>query len=202
MKNLPYPYYAFEPIISEEAMIEHHLKHHKGYVEKLTETLKDYPDLVFNLGGVEGLISQPKLIPSEIKEKVIDFGGGVFTHDFFWDSITPNGSLPSSRHLFMLELRKYFGSIEGVNQELLKVGKSHFGSGWVWLSKTKRNELRVESLDNQQTPLMRGHTPLLCIDLWEHAYYLDHKSDRGSFLEGIIPQINWALVAERWENSF
>lgn len=199
LKPLPYDYEDLEPIISKEAMIEHHLKHHQGYVDKFNQTLKSYPSLLDSVGGLYALLASPKYIPQEIKDKVIDFGGGVYTHNLFWDSISPVNTEPYFKGFFKADVDKTFGSIYDLKKELIEVGKSHFGSGWVWLVITKENKLRVMSLDNQQTPLMRGHFPLLCIDLWEHAYYLDFKSERATFLNAIMSKVNWANVQYRYE---
>lgn len=199
LKPLPYDYEDLEPIISKEAMIEHHLKHHQGYVDKLNDTLKEHPSLLDRVGGLSALLASPKYIPQEIKDKVINFGGGVYTHDLFWDSISPVNKEPYFKGLFKADIDKTFGSIYKLKKELVEVGKTHFGSGWVWLVITKENKLRVMSLDNQQTPLMRGHFPLLCIDLWEHAYYLDFKSEREAFLKAMVGKINWENVQYRYE---
>ena len=180
-------------------MIEHHLKHHQGYVDKLNDTLKEHPSLLDRVGGLSALLSYPKLIPLEIKEKVINFGGGIYTHDLFWKSISPVNKEPFFKGVLRADVNKTFGSIYDLKKELVEVGKTHFGSGWVWLVITKEEKLRVMSLDNQQTPLMRGHFPLLCIDLWEHAYYLDFKSEREMYLKAVVAKINWENVQYRYD---
>ena len=196
---LPFGYSAFEPIISREAMVEHHLKHHKGYVDKLNDTLKDYPTLLDRVGGLSALLASPKLIPLEIKEKIIDFGGGVYTHNLFWQSISPVTKEPFFNGLFKADVDQTFGGLYELKREIIEVGKSHFGSGWVWLVIDSQGKLRVQSLDNQITPLMRGYFPLLCVDLWEHAYYLDFKSDRAAFLRAMVGKINWTNVQYRYD---
>lgn len=198
LSPLPYGYNEMMPLISEEAMREHHLKHHKGYVDKLNEALSEYPSLLDSVGGLEILLANPKLIPLEVKKKVVDFGGGVYTHDLFWKSLSPRSMEPYFRGELFKEINSTFGSLPKLKKELIRVGKSHFGSGWVWLVVTETG-LRVQSLDNQLTPLMRGHFPLLCIDLWEHAYYLDYKSDRALFLQKAVNHINWRNAQERYQ---
>lgn len=194
---LPYEYKQMSALISEQAMREHHLKHHKGYVDKLNEALKDYPALLDQVEGLEVLLANPKLIPLEIKKQVTDFGGGVYTHDLFWASLSPSSTEPYFRGELFDEINATFGSLPRLKKEMIEKGKAHFGSGWVWLVVTE-NGLKVQTLDNQLTPLMRGHYPLLCIDLWEHAYYLDYKSDRALFLQKAVNHINWRNAQERY----
>lgn len=197
LKRLPFDYEDMEPIICKEAMIEHHLKHHKGYVNKLNKTLTPYPTLLSRVGGLGALLASPKYIPLDIKKDVVNFGGGVYTHDLFWDSISPYNTEPYFSNDLLAQVKKDFGGLYELKKELLDEGLSHFGSGWVWLVVTPTG-LRVQSLDNQLTPLMRGHFPLLCLDLWEHAYYLDYKSDRERFLNALIGKVNWVNVGRRF----
>ena len=197
LKPLPYDYEDFSPVIGKEALIEHHQKHHKGYVDKLNEALKPYPELLNRVGGLEVLLGNPKHIPLDIKTKVVNFGGGVYTHDLFWSSISPQNTEPFFKGAFKREVEDTFGGLYSLKKEIVEKGLSHFGSGWVWLVITK-DGLKVQTLDNQLTPLMRGHYPLLCIDLWEHAYYLDHKSDRAMFLKSIVSNIDWVNVQKRF----
>ena len=195
---LPFDYEDLEPIIGKEAMWEHHRKHHKGYVEKLNKTLSSYPTLLERVGGLGALLANPKHIPLDVKKDVVNFGGGVYTHNLFWKSISPYTKEPYFSGSFRAQVEKDFGGIYELKKKLIESGKSHFGSGWVWLIVTDTG-LRVQSLDNQLTPLMRGHFPLLCIDLWEHVHYLDYKSDREGFLKAIVGKINWNNVQRRWD---
>lgn len=196
LKPLPFEYNDFDPVISEEAMREHHLKHHQGYVTKTNDTLKNYPDLLNRVGGLYNLLANPRYIPREIKENIVNFGGGVFTHDFYWNSISPEVTEENIPQDFLSEIEQEFGGLSQLKKELVDTGMSHFGSGWVWLVSAPR--LRVISTPNQVTPLMRGYLPLLCIDLWEHAYYLDYKSDKKEFLNNMTGFINWDNVSLRW----
>lgn len=197
LKRLPFDYEDMEPIISKEAMREHHLKHHRGYVDKLNKALAPYPTLISRVGGLGALLASPKYIPLDVKKDLVNFGGGVYAHELFWDSISPFSTEPYFSSVLLSQIKKDFGGLYELKKALLETGLAHFGSGWVWLVVTETG-LRVQSLDNQLTPLMRGHFPLLCLDLWEHAYYLDYKSDRERFLNALIGKVNWANVERRF----
>lgn len=197
LSRLPYAYDALEPILSERAMRLHHLKHHAGYVEKLNKTLEEAPALLTGAGGLYELLSNPSWIPRELRESVIDFGGGVWNHDFYWRCLSPSPmSYEASPRWFQAEVSKTFGGYSELRDALILAGVSHFGSGWVWLvSTTDKSGLRVYTTLNQNTPMMRGHTPLLCIDLWEHAYYPNYESDRKGFLTDIIDVcLDWGVI--------
>jgi Fe-Mn family superoxide dismutase len=200
LQKLPYDYDALEPIISERALRVHHQVHHKGYVDKLNASLRDYPELLERAGGLRNLLARPADIPSEIKEAVINFGGGVFTHDFFWQSLTPLASMPEDIEFYNL-ISDSFGSVSRMLKEMVQQGKKHFGSGWVWLVLTQNRELAITTTKNQDTPMMRGHTPLLTFDLWEHAYYLDYLAEREKFLNGVTGLVNWRVVESRFRTG-
>jgi len=194
MKLQPLPYTSLEPVLSERAIRVHHLSHHQGYIEKLNKTLEKYPQLLQRVGGLYQLLSNPKWIPQDIKEDVINFGGGVWTHDFFWKCLSPNPqSYETTPASFQAEVSNTFGGYKGLREALISSGVKHFGSGWVWLVRTP--ELRVYSTLNQNTPMMRGHIPLLTIDLWEHAYYLDYQNSREQYLKDIIDLVlDWSVI--------
>jgi Fe-Mn family superoxide dismutase len=198
LPRLQYPYNSFEPLISERAFKVHHVVHYKGYIDKLNATLRGYPDLVERAGGIGALLGRPSSIPSEIKEDVINFGGGVFNHQFFWDSINPAPTQLESAEL-LESISRDFGSVDRMLKEMVKRGKAHFGSGWVWLVVTQEGELKITTTKNQDTPMMRGHFPLLTFDLWEHAYYLDYLADREKFLSALCVLVNWDAVQRRYE---
>jgi len=197
---LAYPYNSFAPIISEKALKVHHLIHYKGYIDKLNTALRDYPDLVERVGGLGPLLGRPSDIPSEIKEDVVNFGGGVFCHQFFWESLNPAPTSLETGGIFDL-ISESFGSIEAMLEEMVKKGKAHFGSGWVWLVVTKNGDMKVVTTKNQDTPMMRGQYPLLTFDLWEHAYYLDYLADKEKYLTSICKLVNWDAVERRAENT-
>lgn len=197
LQPLPYSYHALEPIISEKAMRLHHLSHQQGYVDKLNKTLEQYPDLLNQVGGLYPLISNPKWIPQEIKQDVIDFGGGVWNHAFYWTCLSPNPvRYEDTSRAFQQKVNKTFGGYDELRDDLIIAGTSHFGSGWVWLAETREGELRVYTTLNQNTPMMRGHKPLLTIDLWEHAYYPDYENGRKDFLAQVIDHLlSWVRAS-------
>ena len=133
LQPLPYDYDALEPIISEKAMRLHHLSHQKGYVDKLNKTLEQYPEMLSQVGSLYQLISNPKWIPQEIKQAVIDFGGGVWNHAFYWNCLSPNPiRYEDTSRAFQDKVNRTFGSYEDLRDDLILEGTSHFGSGWVW----------------------------------------------------------------------
>jgi Fe-Mn family superoxide dismutase len=198
LQPLPYEYDALEPIISEKAMRLHHLSHQQGYVDKLNKTLEVYPEMLGQIGSLYQLISNPKWIPQEIKQSVIDFGGGVWNHAFYWNCLSPNPvRYEDTSRAFQDKVNKTFGSYEDLRDDLILEGTGHFGSGWVWLAETKTGDLRVYSTLNQNTPMMRGHRPILTIDLWEHAYYPDYENGRKEFLEQVIDNLlSWGYASK------
>jgi Fe-Mn family superoxide dismutase len=197
LQPLPYPHHALEPIISEDAMRLHHLSHQQGYIDKLNKTLEEYPNLLGRVGGLYALISNPKWIPQEIKQEVIDFGGGVWNHSFYWSCLSPNPvRYQDTSKSFQEKVNETFGGYRELRDNLILAGTSHFGSGWVWLAETQEGELKVYSTLNQNTPMMRGHRPILTIDLWEHAYYPDYENSRKEFLVLVIDTIlSWSRVS-------
>jgi len=196
MINPPFSYGSLEPIISERAMILHHQSHHQGYEDKLKDALQDYPDLLDNSGGLYELLSNPKWIPEEIKDAVINFGGGVWCHDFYWRCLSPNAKpFEKSSKVFQGRVRDHFGSFKKMRAEMISSGTKHFGSGWIWLVEDAEKALRIYATPNQNTPMMRGHKPLMTIDLWEHAYYLDYENGRKEFLEAVFDNLlDWSAL--------
>jgi len=198
LQPLPYEYDALEPIISEKAMRLHHLSHQKGYVDKLNKTLEQYPDMLEQVGNVYQLISNPKWIPQEIKQSVIDFGGGVWNHAFYWHCLSPNPiKYEKTSRAFQDKVNKTFGGYSDLRDALILEGTSHFGSGWVWLAETKEGDLKVYATLNQNTPMMRGHRPIIGIVIWEHAYYPDYDNGRKEFLEQVIDNLlSWGYASK------
>lgn len=199
LKPLPYAYDALEPLLSEKAMRLHHETHHKGYVDKLNTALEGDPTLLNRLGGLYEVLSNPQWIPLELKQSVIDFGGGVWNHDFYWGCLSPSpGSYMDTPEWFQTAVNNTFGGYEQLKDKLIQEGASHFGSGWVWLVLVPHtNTLRVYTTLNQNTPMMRGHVPLLTIDLWEHAHYIDYEANRKDFLTAIIEYIlDWSVIPQ------
>ena len=193
---LPYDYDALEPTISKEIMTLHHDKHHKAYTDKLNEGVeKDSALSGKSIEDILGSISgQPPLVRNN--------GGGYWNHDFFWKSMRKGGSsLPSGKLADAIE--RDFGGVDKLKEEFNAKGVGQFGSGWAWLIADKSGKLKVTSTPNQDNPLMddvkEPGTPLLGNDVWEHAYYLDYKNDRGAYLKAWWDVVDWDKVAERYE---
>lgn len=193
---LPYDYDALEPTISKEIMTLHHDKHHKAYTDKLNEGVeKDSALSGKSIEDILGSISgQPPLVRNN--------GGGYWNHDFFWKSMRKGGSaLPSGK--LADAIKRDFGGVDKLKEEFNAKGVGQFGSGWAWLIADGSGTLKVTSTPNQDNPLMddvkEPGTPLLGNDVWEHAYYLDYKNDRGAYLKAWWDVVDWDKVAERYE---
>lgn len=181
LPKLDYTYDSLEPFIDAKTMEIHHSKHHQTYVDKLNETLKDYPDLL--KVEVNSLLKDLSSVPEVIRQKVINFGGGHANHSFFWKVMGPsgNGTMPSE--------------IVPLKDEFTQKSLSLFGSGWTWIIKND-DKLEVATTSNQDSPLMTGSVPVLGIDLWEHSYYLKFQNRRAEYIESWWNIINWNYVKE------
>jgi Fe-Mn family superoxide dismutase len=191
---LPYPYGALEPTIDELTMRIHHGKHHAGYVANLNAGLEHSE---WSGRPVEELLGQLHALPEDIRTTVRNNGGGHANHTLFWDVMAPDGGGDPSGHLADA-IDAEFQSLPDLKRQLSAAGAARFGSGWAWLIHDGVG-LAVTSTPNQDSPLMNGHTPLLGIDVWEHAYYLKHQNRRADYLEAWWNVVNWQRVAERYE---
>jgi Fe-Mn family superoxide dismutase len=198
---LAYPTTALEPHIDAKTMEIHHGKHHAAYVTNLNKALESAPDLA-NL-PVEDLISNLAAVPESIRTAVRNNGGGHANHTLFWDILTPGGAKAPSGEL-AAAINAAFGSLDELKAKLEDAGLKRFGSGWAWLSYKKAdNSLCVCSTPNQDSPLMQGVAecpgiPLLGIDVWEHAYYLNYQNRRADYLKAFWNVVNWDKVAARY----
>jgi Fe-Mn family superoxide dismutase len=172
----------------------HHTKHHQTYVTTLNEAVKGTE---FEKMEIEELLININKVPENIRTKVQNHGGGHANHTFFWQSMQPpkENNTPTGKSL--AAITKTFGSFEKLTDEMNTAGKMRFGSGWSWLVKTGSGDLKVYSTPNQDSPLMQGDTPILGIDVWEHAYYLDYFSDRAAYLSKWWQVVNWEEVEKR-----
>ena len=208
LPKLPYAYNALEPYISEEIMMLHHDKHHAAYVNNLNTALatavggvpsegeKKYPDLAVK--SAEELIMNLNQIPEEIRTAVRNNAGGHVNHSMFWQIMAPNaGGEPSGA--LAEEINKYFGSFEEFKTKFNDAGTKRFGSGWVWLVRTKEGKLDVLSTANQDNPMSDGHMPIMGNDVWEHAYYLQYKNVRPDYLKAWWSVVNWQEINKRFE---
>ena len=187
---LPYEYDALEPIIDEETMREHHTKHLKKYVETYNSLIDDTPASQRSLEEVLGDI---RSYGSGIRNN----GGGIWNHNFFFSLLTPNKTTPNGK--LDLAISKKFGSIESFIEKFREEGLKRFGSGWVWLVKNSEGELSIITTGNQDNPLMfpnNQYIPIIGCDLWEHSYYLKHKSNRGGWIDSFFECLDWDKAEE------
>ncbi|NCF85762.1 MAG: superoxide dismutase [Verrucomicrobiaceae bacterium] len=193
LPDLPYAHDSLEPHIDAKTMEIHHSKHHNTYVVKLNEALAGHDDLADKTA--EELISNLDAIPEGIRGAVRNHGGGHSNHSIFWTTIGPGkGGAPSGDLAAAID--SAFGSFDAFKEKFAAAAATRFGSGWAWLS-VKDGALTVSSTANQDSPLMEGATPLLGIDVWEHAYYLNYQNRRPDYIHAFWNVVNWDAVAER-----
>ena len=194
--DLPYDYSALEPYIDEETMRIHHDKHHAAYVNMLNGAIE--------AAGIDGksvkeLITDLDSVPEAQRGAVRNHGGGHFNHSMFWEVMGPvNGEMSSGLNSALLEA---FDSLDDFKAKFQSAGMTRFGSGWAWLG-VKDGKLKVSSTANQDNPLMNdqcGCTPVLCLDVWEHAYYLNYQNRRPDYINAFFNVINWEEVNKRYQ---
>ncbi|MCX6833185.1 MAG: superoxide dismutase [candidate division Zixibacteria bacterium] len=186
--TLPYAYDALEPFIDKETMALHHGKHHQTYVNKLNEAVANHPDL--QAKTPEELVKSLNSIPESIRNAVRNHGGGVINHNFFWQILrkdVPFGGQVADA------INVKFGGFEKFKELFASAATGVFGSGWAWLV-TAGGNLEIISTPNQDSPLTQGKTPLLTIDVWEHAYYLKYQNRRPEYIGAFFNVINWEQV--------
>ena len=191
LPDLPYAYDALEPYIDEETMHLHHDKHHNTYVNNVNATLAKHPEIGEDL---EQLLSDVETIPADIRQAVINNGGGHLNHALFWELMTPEKTEPSAA--LAADLEATFGSFEDFKAAFTTAATSRFGSGWAWLVVNPDGKLEVTSTANQDTPISEGKTPILGIDVWEHAYYVKYRNVRPDYIKAFFSVINWNKVNE------
>lgn len=197
LPDLPYAYDALEPYIDEETMHLHHDKHHNTYVTNLNAAIEKYPEL--GEKSVEELISDMDAIPEDIKTAVRNNGGGHANHSFFWKIMSPNaGGEPTGAIKEAIDTA--FGDFASFKAEFKTAATGRFGSGWAWLV-VDDGKLVVTSTANQDSPLMEGQVPVLGLDVWEHAYYLNYKNVRPDYIEAFWNVVNWDEVNKQFEQA-
>lgn len=195
LPDLPYAHDALEPTIDTRTMEIHHGKHHAAYVANLNKALEGNADL--EAKSIDDLIKDLDAVPENIRAAVRNNGGGHWNHSFFWTVLGPNaGGAPAGDLAAAID--SAFGSFDAFKEKFATAGATRFGSGWAWLS-VKDGGLVVSSSPNQDNPLMDGSgTPILGVDVWEHAYYLNYQNRRPDYLGAIWNVVNWDAVAERF----
>ncbi|QPC46889.1 superoxide dismutase [Mangrovibacillus cuniculi] len=196
LPNLPYAYDALEPHIDKETMNIHHTKHHNTYVTKLNEALQGHDELLSK--SVEELVSDLNALPEGVRTAVRNNGGGHANHTLFWSLLSPTATELSGELLDAINAK--FGSVESFKKEFEAAATTRFGSGWAWLV-VSNGELEVTSTPNQDTPLMDGKTPILGLDVWEHAYYLNYQNRRPDYISAFWNVVNWDEVAKLYASA-
>jgi Fe-Mn family superoxide dismutase len=198
LPTLPYDYSALEPHIDAQTMEIHHTKHHQTYIDKLNDGLKNHPQLLEK--SVEELVSALKDLPTEVQAVVQKHGGGHANHSLFWKLLTANAELQPTGEV-ATAIDAAFGSFDEFKTKLTDAAANQFGSGWAWLVVTSDKELEVMATANQDSPLSVGKTPILGVDVWEHAYYLKYQNRRPEYLAAFWNVINWAEVERQYTQA-
>ncbi len=194
---LPYAYDALEPNIDAQTMEIHYTKHHQTYINNLNAALEAEK---LPAPPVEELIADIDALPESVRGAVRNNGGGHANHSLFWQVMSPNGGgTPDGKLAAAIEAD--LGGLEKFKDAFTKAAISRFGSGWAWLSVTPQKKLVVESTANQDSPLMTGNTPVLGLDVWEHAYYLKYQNRRPEYIAAFYNVVNWPEVARRYEEA-
>jgi Fe-Mn family superoxide dismutase len=188
---LPYEFAAIEPYIDAKTMEIHHDKHHAAYVTNLNNALKDYPELQGH--PIEKLIADMSAIPEAIRTAVRNNGGGHANHSLFWTLLKPGGGSGEPTGSIATAIETELGGFTAFKDAFTKAATTRFGSGWAWLV-VKDGKLAVISLPNQDSPYMDGQTPILGLDVWEHAYYLNYQNRRPEYIGAFWNIINWDEV--------
>ncbi len=193
LPKLPYAYDALEPHIDKETMEIHHTKHHNTYVTKLNDAVKG-TDLESK--SIEDIVKNLNSVPDDIRTAVQNNGGGHYNHSLFWELLTPNASEPSGEVVDTIS--STFGSLDKFKEEFAAAAAGRFGSGWAWLV-VDNGELAIVSTPNQDNPISEGKLPILGLDVWEHAYYLNYQNRRPDYINAFWNVLNWDKVNELYQ---
>ncbi|MFV8213080.1 superoxide dismutase SodA [Streptococcus pluranimalium] len=194
LPDLPYAYDALEPQIDAETMTLHHDKHHATYVANANAALEKHPELG---DDVAALLSDVDSIPEDIRQALINNGGGHLNHALFWELLSPEKTEITED--IKAAIDDAFGSFDAFKEAFTAAATTRFGSGWAWLVVNAEGKLEVTSTPNQDTPLMDGNTPILGLDVWEHAYYLNYRNVRPNYIKAFFEIINWNKVDELYK---
>jgi Fe-Mn family superoxide dismutase len=192
---LPYSYDALEPHIDARTMEIHHTKHHQGYITKYLNALEGHDELLAK--DVEDVLRNIDAVPAAKRQAVINNGGGYFNHRLFWTILTPKETKPSDE--LHAAINDAFGSFDQFKEAFGNAAATRFGSGWAWLVKKTDGTLAVTSTANQDAPFAEG-TPILGLDVWEHAYYLNYQNRRPDYIQSFWNIVNWDKVSEYFKN--
>ena len=197
LPHLPYAYDALEPHIDAKTMEIHHRKHHQTYINNINAGIEGTP---WENLTVEQLVTQVNDVPTQLKNNVINNAGGHANHSLFWTVMSPQGGgQPIGKIAVAIEAE--LGGFDNFKEAFTKSALTRFGSGWAWLTVTPDQKLLVESSANQDSPLMQGHTPVLALDVWEHAYYLKYQNRRPEYISAFFNVVDWQEVNRRYEQA-
>lgn len=194
LPELPYAYDALEPQFDAETMTLHHDKHHATYVANTNAALEKHPEIGENL---EELLADVTKIPEDIRQALINNGGGHLNHALFWELLSPEkqGVTPDVAQA----IDDAFGSFDAFKEQFTAAATGRFGSGWAWLVVNKEGQLEITSTANQDTPISEGKKPILALDVWEHAYYLNYRNVRPNYIKAFFEIVNWKKVSELYQ---
>jgi len=192
LPDLPYAYDALEPYIDAKTMEIHHSKHHQAYITKVNAALEGTS---FENTSIDELCRNLSDLPENIKGAVRNNGGGHFNHSLFWSILSPKNESSEPSVDLNKAINDSLGSMESLKEEFSNAAATRFGSGWAWLIKEEDGSLSISSTPNQDNPLMEGKTPILGLDVWEHAYYLNYQNRRPDYINAFFNIINWDAVS-------
>lgn len=195
--DLPYAYDALEPYISEQIMKLHHDKHHVGYTNRLNASVEKYAE--WGDKNIDDILKEYSNAPEDIKDSLRNNGGGFYNHALFWNMMSGTKDQTPSDEVSE-KISGQFGSIDNFKKEFGDSAKKLVGSGWAWLV-MDNGKLSIMTTPNQDTPITFGKDPLLCIDVWEHAYYLQYFADRAAYVDAWWHVVNWEYVAKKFEEA-
>lgn len=201
LPKLNFEYNALEPMIDAKTMEIHHTKHHQAYIDKLNAALEKHPELFDK--KVEDLLTGIDSVPGDIQKAVINHGGGHANHSFFWGILSPEnqesfeGEVSKGMQESFADLKDY----AGFKAKFKEAALGRFGSGWVWVVVNKDKKLEITTTANQDSPLMDGLTPIIGLDLWEHAYYLNYQNKRADYVDAFWKILNWKKVDELYQEA-
>ena len=196
--QLKFAFDALEPAIDARTMEIHHSKHHAAYVTNLNKALESAPELYAK--SIEDILKDINAVPEAMRTAVRNNGGGHANHSLFWDVLNPGGKKSPSGAL-LKELESTFGSTDAFMEKFATAAATRFGSGWAWLVVDKDKKLQVYSTANQDSPYMDLHTPILGLDVWEHAYYLNYQNRRPDYIKAFWSVVNWSFVEQQYEKA-
>lgn len=196
LPKLPYEYAALEPHIDAQTMELHHTKHHQTYIDKLNAALEGQTALLEM--PVEQLVADLSQLPEAVRTAVRNHGGGHANHSLFWTILTPQGGSEPTGEL-AAAIAELSGDYARFQEQFTQAAAGHFGSGWAWLVLGADQKLAIVTTPNQDSPLMNGQTPIMGLDVWEHAYYLKYQNRRPEYIQAFWQLLNWPEVVRRWE---